>query len=149
MTETVLVTGGTGFVGVHCILQLLNSGYRVKTTMRSISRKDEVMEMLRVGGITSFDHLECLEADLTQDAHWDDAVKDCDYVFHVASPIFLRVPKDENEMIKPAVEGMLRVLKAARDVNVKRGVMTARLDRSRYRFVQPHSKEPCPAIGRV
>ena len=125
MTETVLVTGGTGFVGVHCILQLLEKGYKVKTTMRNLKRKSEVLEMLKVGGITSFDNLEFIEADLTKDANWDEAVKGCDYVLHIASPIYLKVPKDEGEMINPAVDGTLRVLRAARNAGVKRVVMTS------------------------
>ncbi len=125
MTEAVLVTGGTGFVGIHCILQLLNKGYKVKTTMRSLNRKNEVIEMLKVGGISSFENLAFIETDLTKDANWDNAAKDCDYVLHIATPIFLRVPRDENEMIIPAVEGTLRVLKAARDAGAKRVVMTS------------------------
>jgi len=123
--DTVLVTGGTGFVGVHCILQLLQKGYNVKTTLRSLKRKDEVIEMLKTGGITSFNNLAFIETDLTKDDNWDEAVKDCDYVLHVASPIFLSLPKDENEMIRPAVDGALRVLKAARNAGVKRVVMTS------------------------
>jgi len=119
------VTGGTGFVGIHCILQLLNKGYKVKTTMRSLNRKNEVIEMLKVGGISSFENLAFIETDLTKDANWDNAAKDCDYVLHIATPIFLRVPRDENEMIIPAVEGTLRVLKAARDAGAKRVVMTS------------------------
>src|SRR5258706_5190887 len=125
MTETVLVTGGTGFVGVHCILQLLNKGYKVKTTLRGLNRKSKVLEMLKVGGITSFDNLEFIEADLTKDANWDEAAKGFEYVLHVASPIFLRVPKDENEMIMPAVDGTIRILKTARNAGVKREVMTS------------------------
>jgi nucleoside-diphosphate-sugar epimerase len=121
----VLVTGGTGFVGIHCILQLLQKGYHVKTTLRSLNRKNEVLDMLKVGGIDSFDHIEFIQADLTSDTNWDKAVENCDYVLHVASPIHLRIPKDENEMIIPAVEGTLRVLKAARDAGVKRVVMTS------------------------
>ena len=121
----VLVTGGTGFVGVHCILQLLQKGYKVKTTLRSINRKNEVLDMLKTGGITSFENLSFLEADLTKDTNWEEAVKGCDYVLHVASPIFLKAPKHENEMILPAVEGALRVLKASRDAGVKRVVMTS------------------------
>ena len=117
--KQVLVTGGTGFVGVHCILQLLQQGYRVKTTLRSLNSKDEVTDMLTVGGITAFDHLSFIAADLTKDDNWDEAVKDCDYVLHVASPITLAAPKDENDMIRPAVEGTLRVLKAARNAGVK------------------------------
>lgn len=125
MNETVLVTGGTGFVGAHCILQLLEKDYKVRTTLRSLNRKSEVLEMLKVGGITAFDHLEFIEADLTKDTNWNQAVEGCDYVLHVASPIFLRVPKDENEMILPAVEGTIRILKAARNAGVKRVVMTS------------------------
>lgn len=125
MSETVLVTGGTGFVGSHCILQLLNKGYKVKTTLRNLNRKHGVLDMLKFGGITSFQNLEFIEADLTRDANWDEAVKGCDYVLHVASPINLEAPKDENEFIRPAVEGTLRVLRAARDAGVKRAVMTS------------------------
>ena len=88
MSETVLVTGGTGFVGVHCILQLLENGYRVKTTVRSLDRKCEVLEMLRAGGLASFEQLEFIQADLTEDANWEAALDGCDYVLHVASPIF-------------------------------------------------------------
>ena len=122
---TVLVTGGTGFVGVHCILQLLQQGYRVKTTLRSMKRKDEVLDMLKEGGIQHFEHLEFFETDLTKDDNWDKALAGCDFVLHVASPIYLKVPKDENEMIVPAVEGTLRVLKAARNAGVQRVVMTS------------------------
>lgn len=124
-SQSVLVTGGTGFVGVHCILQLLQKGYTVKTTLRSLKRKNEVINMLKVGGITSFDNLSFLEADLLSDTNWNEAVSGCDYVLHVASPIFLRAPKDENELIRPAVEGTLRVLSAARNAGVKRVVMTS------------------------
>lgn len=123
--QSVLVTGGTGFVGVHCILQLLQQGYRVKTTLRLLKRKDEVIEMLRNGGLTSFDSLSFIEADLTTESNWDEAVKDCAYVLHVASPIFLGLPKHEDDMILPAVNGTLRVLKASRDAGVKRVVLTS------------------------
>lgn len=123
--ERVLVTGGTGFVGIHCILQLLQKGYLVRTTLRSLSRKEEVLEMLKEAGISPFGHLEFIEADLTSDTNWDNAVKACRYVLHVASPIHLRLPKHEDEMIRPAVDGALRVLKAARDAGVKRVVMTS------------------------
>jgi len=123
--QLVLVTGGTGFVGIFCILQLLQQGYRVRTTIRSMKRKEEVFTMLKAGGITDFTNLSFIEADLTKDDNWNEAVKDCTYVLHVASPIFLRVPAHEDEMIRPAVDGTLRVLKAARDAGVKRVVMTS------------------------
>lgn len=135
--QQVLVTGGTGFVGIHAILQLLQKGYKVKTTVRSLKRKDEVFDMLKNGGITSFDNLAFIEADLTKDDHWDEAVKDCDYVLHIASPIFLVLPKDENEMIRPAVDGTLRVLKAARNAGVKRVVMTSNFGAVGYSHKDP------------
>ncbi|WP_158796188.1 aldehyde reductase [Pedobacter sp. L105] len=124
-SETVLVTGGSGAVGVHCILQLLQKGYSVKTTLRSISKKSEVIEMLKTGGITVFDNLVFMEADLIKDDHWDEVMKNCNYVLHVASPTHSLTPKDENEMIRPAVDGVLRVLKAARNAGVKRVVLTS------------------------
>ena len=123
--KTVLVTGGTGFVGVHCILQLLQQGYTVKTTIRSLRKKDDVLKMLEPAGDARFQQLEFIEADLTKDTNWDKAAMHCRYVLHVASPITLIVPKKEDEMIIPAVEGTLRVLKAARDAGVKRVVMTS------------------------
>ncbi len=121
----VLVTGGTGFVASHCILQLLKQGYYVRTTIRSLSRKDEVLAMMCEGGLADLSELEFVATDLNIDAGWDEAVAGCDYVLHVASPIGHEMPKDENEMIRPAVDGTLRVLKAARDAGVKRVVITS------------------------
>ncbi len=123
--ETVLVTGGTGFVGIHVILQLLQQSYRVRTTLRNPDRKPEVIEMLKNGHLDNFENLTFIKADLTKDDNWDEAVKGCDYVLHVASPFPSGEPKDENEVILPAVDGTLRVLKAARNANVKRVVMTS------------------------
>jgi nucleoside-diphosphate-sugar epimerase len=142
MTESktekqVLVTGGTGFVGVHCILQLLEKGYRVKTTLRSLKRKDEVLEMLKNGRVDAFENLSFVEADLTTDDHWNDAVAGCEYALHVASPIFLELPKHEDEMIRPAVEGTLRVLKAAREAGVKRVVITSSFAAVGYSHKEP------------
>lgn len=123
--QKVLVTGGTGFVAIHSILQLLNRGYQVRTTVRSLKSKDKVWEMLKNGGITDFSKIDFIEADLTADKNWLEAMIDCQYVLHIASPIFLRLPKNEDEMIRPAVDGTLRVLKAAREAGVKRVVMTS------------------------
>ena len=143
-SETVLVTGGTGFVGAHCIVQLLQKGYIVKTTLRSINRKNEVIDMLKTGGIASSDsylkeNLTFIETDLTKDNNWDEAMKGCNYVLHVASPIFLTLPKDENEMIRPAVDGTIRVLKAARNAGVKRVVMTSNFGAVGYSHKDPHT----------
>ena len=122
---TVLVTGGTGFLGAHCILQLLQKGYKVRTTLRSIEKAGLVIDALKTGGITSFDDLSFIEASLTHDDNWNEAMKGCDYVLSVASPVFFTLPKDEQEAIRPAVDGILRVLKFARDAGVKRVVMTS------------------------
>ena len=124
-SEIVLVTGGNGFVGINCIYQLLQKGYNVKTSFRSINKKDEVIKTLRNGGITAFDNLTFIEADLTKDANWNEAAKSCNYVLLVASPVFFHLPKNENEVIQPVVDGTLRVLKAARNAGVKRVVMTS------------------------
>ena len=110
---TVLVTGGTGFVGIHCIIQLLQQGYTVKTTIREGKRKEKVTNMLINNGITVFDKLSFIEADLTNDANWDKAVAGCTYVLHVAAPIGLPNATSDDEFIKPAVDGTLRVLQAA------------------------------------
>ncbi|MEP6987295.1 MAG: aldehyde reductase, partial [Chloroflexota bacterium] len=123
--ELVLVTGGTGFVGIHCILQLLNAGYRVRTTVRSLKREADVRAMLRVGSVEPGDLLSFAAADLTSDVGWSEAVEGCDFVLHVASPFPPTSPKDENELIIPAREGALRVLRAARDAGVKRVVLTS------------------------
>lgn len=127
-------------MGVHCILQLLKKGYNVKTTLRSVSRKDEVLEMLKTGGVMSFDRLSFVETDLTKDDRWDEAVKGCTYVLHVASPIFLSLPKDENDMIRPAVDGTLRVLTAAKRADVKRVVMTSNFGAVGYSHKDPHTE---------
>jgi dihydroflavonol-4-reductase len=123
--ELVLVTGGSGFVGVHCILQLLAAGYRVRTTVRSLTREGDVRAMLRRGGADPGDKLAFFAADLTSDSGWPAAVAACDYVLHVASPLPLQPPKHEDELIIPAREGTLRVLRAARDAKVKRVVLTS------------------------
>jgi nucleoside-diphosphate-sugar epimerase len=118
----VLVTGGSGFVGSHCILDLLSAGYSVRTTVRSPDREATVRELL---GAESADALTFATADLTGDAGWSDAVSGCDFVLHVASPFPLGPPKHEDDLIVPAREGALRVLRAARDAGVKRVVMTS------------------------
>ncbi|CAA7195985.1 SDR family oxidoreductase [Chryseobacterium potabilaquae] len=122
---TVLVTGGTGFLGVHTILQLLQQGFEVKTTLRSLAKKDSIIKALEKEGITDFSSLSFIEADLMSDNNWDQAVKDCDYVLHLASPFPAQNPEDENEVIIPARDGALRVLKASRDAGVKRVVLTS------------------------
>jgi nucleoside-diphosphate-sugar epimerase len=140
--EQVLVTGGSGFIGAHCILQLLDAGYRVRTTVRSLKREPDVRAMLETGGVNpnSLDRLTFFVADLEQDAGWPEAVDRCDYVLHVASPLPPSVPKHEDELIIPAREGTLRVLRAARDAGVRRVVLTSSFAAIGY----GHSNHPAP-----
>lgn len=125
INTTVLVTGGSGYLGVQCIIGLLEQGYTVKTTVRSLSKKQNVIDSLAAGGITAISGLHFIEADLTLDTNWENAVRGCTYVLHVASPFSAVDPEDENEIIVPARDGALRVLKASRDACVKRLVLTS------------------------
>ncbi len=122
--ELVLVTGGTGFVGAHCIVALLREGYRVRTTVRALDRAGQARDLVRAGGEDPTG-IEFVVADLMQDDGWLDAVDGTRYVLHVASPLPVRQPKDANELIEPAREGVLRVLRAARDTGVRRVVQTS------------------------
>jgi nucleoside-diphosphate-sugar epimerase len=124
--STVLVTGGSGFIGSHSIVQLLAAGHRVRTTVRSLQRESGVRALLKEGGAADpGDQLSFVAADLESDAGWKDAAAGCDYVLHVASPFPPSVPKHEDELIVPAREGALRVLRASRDGGVKRVVLTS------------------------
>jgi nucleoside-diphosphate-sugar epimerase len=121
----VLVTGGSGFVGSHCVLRLLQQGYEVRTTVRSLDREKDVRAMLKEGAIDSADRLSFVAANLNLDTNWTEAAKGCDFVLHVASPFPPASPKTENEVIEPARDGALRVLRAARDAGVRRVVLTS------------------------
>jgi nucleoside-diphosphate-sugar epimerase len=123
--STVLVTGGSGFIGSHCILQLLAAGHQVRTTVRSLKREADVRALLRQGSVDAGSRLTFAIADLEKDEGWAEAVKGCEYVLHVASPFPATLPKNENDLIRPAREGALRVLRAARDAGVKRVVLTS------------------------
>ena len=122
--QTVLVSGGSGFLGGWCVIELLRRGYDVRTTVRSLSREPQVRAA--VGSqVDPGDRLTVLAADLTSDDGWAEAVAGCDYVLHVASPFPPAQPKDADELIVPAREGTLRVLRAALDAGVKRTVVTS------------------------
>lgn len=125
MMSTVLVTGGSGFIGCHCILQLLAAGYEVRTTVRNLKREADVRAMLKTGGAESYEQLSFVAADLEKDTGWAEAAAGCEYVLHVASPLPPNKPKHEDELIVPAREGTLRILRAARDAGVKRVVLTS------------------------
>jgi len=123
--STVLVTGGSGFIGSQAILQLLAAGHLVRTTVRSLKREGDVRAMLKEGGAESCDRLSFVVADLESDDGWPQAVAGCEYVLHIASPFPATLPQHEDELIVPAREGALRVLRAARDAGVKRVVLTS------------------------
>ncbi|MCI0159059.1 aldehyde reductase [Leifsonia shinshuensis] len=132
MADRVLVTGGSGFVGAHCVLAALEAGYDVRTTIRSPQRAADVRAQLAagaaLGGTDSADagdRVEFAIADLLDDAGWSDAVAGCRFVLHVASPFPMTEPKDPDELVRPAREGALRVLRAARDAGVERVVLTS------------------------
>jgi nucleoside-diphosphate-sugar epimerase len=122
----ILVTGGSGFIGAHCILQLLFAGHKVRATVRSLGREGAVRAMLAQGGWTGpADSLTFAAADLESDGGWPEAVAGQEFVLHVASPFPESVPRHEDDLIRPAREGALRVLRAARDAGVKRVVLTS------------------------
>jgi len=123
MTERVLLTGITGYIGQHCAAELLRQGYEVIGTIRSHSKADATKAALAQAA--PVDRLSFAEADLLSEDGWAEATKGCTYVVHVASPFAMAEPKDENELIAPAVEGTKRVIAAAQRAGVKRLVLTS------------------------
>ena len=123
--QRVLVTGGSGFIGGHVILELLAHGHLVRTTVRSLDREEAVRASLAEAGMTAGGALEFVPADLTGDEGWPDAMDGVDHVIHVASPVMPGHVEDEQSLIVPAREGALRVLRAARDGGVRRVVLTS------------------------
>jgi nucleoside-diphosphate-sugar epimerase len=122
---TVLVSGGSGFIGSYIILELLAAGHQVRTTVRSLDRERDVRAALKAGGADAGDRLSFFAANLEQDSGWAAAVAGCEHVMHVASPFPPGLPKHEDELIVPAREGTLRVLRAAREAGVRRVVVTS------------------------
>ena len=124
----VLLTGASGYIGKHILLQLLNQGYDVRASVRSLSKAQEVRDAVRThlfndGALEK--NLTFVELDLEKDSGWDAALKDIDVLMHTASPFPLSSPKDENDLIRPAVDGTLRALKAAKSSGVKRVILTS------------------------
>ncbi|MDP5086313.1 MAG: aldehyde reductase [Yoonia sp.] len=128
MTTTVLLTGATGYIGKHIALQLLEAGYQVRGTVRNLARSDEVIQAVRPHLSDPSDlesRLTFTELDLTADAGWDAAMVGIDVVMHTASPFPLAQPKKEDDLIRPAVDGALRALRAAHNAGINRVVLTS------------------------
>jgi dihydroflavonol-4-reductase len=123
-TKTVLVTGGSGFLGGWCLVELLRRGYLVRTTVRDLAKEAEVRGRV-ASQVDAGERLSFFAADLDRDDGWAEAVAGCDYVLHVASPFPPAQPKDPDELIVPAREGTLRVLRAALDAGAERVVVTS------------------------
>ena len=121
----VLVTGASGYIGGHVAREFLEHGYRVRGTVRSLANPKKV-DHLRELGARHGGRLELVEADLERETGWKEAVSGCTYLEHVASPFPAAAPKDENELVRPAVDGTLRVLRAAAEAGtVRRVVVTS------------------------
>ncbi len=121
--EKVLVTGATGYIGLHCIDQLLKQGYAVNGSIRSPEREEEVFQALQKNN-TSTEHLNLFTFNLTDDEGWDEGIAGCDYLLHVASPISIST-KDEEFFVGPAVAGVNRAMKFAQKHNLKKVVLTS------------------------
>lgn len=151
-SDLVLVTGASGYVAGHCILQLLDKGFEVRGTLRSMRRADEVRRWLTRarGGVDPGGSLSFVEAELTEPAGWDGAMHGVRYVLHVASPLPSTMPKDSESLIRPAREGTLNVMHAAARGSVQRVVQTSstaavmygRDDPNRHHFTEADWTDP-------
>ena len=121
--EKVLVTGASGFIATHCIKELIKAGYSVRGSLRNLKREEEVRKS--IGEHTGNKKIEFCKLDLLEDEGWDHAASDCNYLIHIASPFTLEEPKKESLLISPALEGTLRALKAAKNSNIKKVVLTS------------------------
>tara|TARA_Y100001968_G_scaffold333339_1_gene395580 strand:- start:676 stop:1698 length:1023 start_codon:yes stop_codon:yes gene_type:complete len=135
--EKVLVTGASGYIALHCIKELLEKGYQVKGSLRNLNREHEVRQSL--GMAIENKKLEFCKLNLLENEGWEDAASDCDYLMHIASPCFIKEPKNEKQLIEPALEGTLRALKAAQKSNLKKVVLTSSMGAIAY----GHKKKTC------
>ena len=135
--DKVLVTGASGYIALHSIAELLKNGYSVKGSLRNMDRENEVREAIKK--IVADDNLEFCKLDLMSDEGWDDAALDCNYMLHMASPFIIEEPKNEDELIRPAKEGTMRALKAAKKASIKKIVLTSSIAAIAY----GHDKKIC------
>jgi dihydroflavonol-4-reductase len=124
MKKKVLLTGISGYIANHCAVELLKNGYAVRGSLRNMSKSEEVIKAIK-NEVDLIDDLEFCKLDLLDDKGWDEAMNGCEYVLHVASPYITTEPKDPNTLIRPAIEGTQRALKAAKKAGVKRIVITS------------------------
>ncbi len=157
---TVLLTGASGYIGKHITLQLLTAGYTVRASVRSGAKADEVRAAMTAHLPAGFDlasKLSFVELDLESDSGWDAAIKGVDVLVHSASPFPIAQPKDEDDLVRPAVEGTLRAMKAAHSAGVKRVVLTSSvaaiygtdLPTGKTEFDETVWSDPNHIIGRV
>ena len=122
--KKVLLTGISGYIAMHCAKELLKRDYHINATVRNLDKVEDIKNALSALSL-DVDKIQFFQADLLSDDNWEDAMADCEYVMHVASPYPLNQPKDENVLIKPAVEGTERVVSLAIKNNVKKIVLTS------------------------
>ncbi|MFC7291581.1 NAD-dependent epimerase/dehydratase family protein [Hirschia litorea] len=135
MTEIVFVTGVSGFLGGQITMDLLDAGYHVRGSIRNPQKENSIRENFKSLG-KDISRLEFVTLDLLKDAGWDDALKNCHHLIHVASPFVTQIPKDKNELIEPAVNGTVRAISAALKADIKRIVLTS----STVAITQGHPK---------
>jgi len=141
-SRTVLVTGSSGYIGKHIVLKLLNAGHTVRGSLRSLARSGEIVDAVRhhLSDPSAIDRLSFVELDLENDAGWSSAMNGVDVLMHTASPFPMAQPRDADDLIRPAVEGTLRALRAARSAGVDRVILTASVACIMYAGF-PHTKE--------
>lgn len=135
--KKVLVTGASGYLALHCISELLENGFFVRGSLRDINKEREIRCAL--GNKIKGDNFEVCKLNLLDDSGWDISTTNCDYVMHIASPCIVKEPKDEKELIDPAVKGTLRALKAAHRSSVQKVILTSSIGS----IVFGHNKEIC------
>ena len=123
MSRKILLTGISGWIAKHTAIELLNSGYEVLGTVRNKNLIEQTKET--ISKYASIDKLSFVELDLVKDDGWDEAAKGCKYIFHIASPFPMKVSRNRESLLPPAVDGTLRVLKACSRTNVKKVVLTS------------------------
>ena len=128
--KKVLVTGASGYIASHCIKVLLEKGFKVKGSVRDLKKVD--ISKNYFDNLLNKENLEFCELNLLSDRGWNAAVKDCDYLMHIASPCIIKEPKNESEIINPAVEGTLRALNFASNSNIKKVIFTSSIGAMLY-----------------